>query len=242
MESAPAQAASVSGKWRPEVAQAGRRRAGRRPQRGPPRRRRCARPDRRPRGWSRRRGRAAGPGRPRSGARRSPGPTRRPEAPVGDVTAGPGPRPRPLEVGSAVVTLMLRRSPGTTRTVAPARLDQGGVVGGLGLAARGPGASQSARKAWGVWTATSPSALDGRDDASSRRRASTVSARARPGTAAVGAGRDGVHHGPEQRRRGQRAGAVVDHDHRRRRRAPPPARPGPTPTGWRRRPPTTSAP
>ena len=36
------------------------------------------------------------------------------------------------------------------------RLDQGGVVGGFGLAGDGPGATSRARNAWGVWTATSP--------------------------------------------------------------------------------------
>ena len=138
---------------------------------------------------------------------------------------GPGRASR----SAAVVTLRLRGSPGTTRTVAPERLDQGGVVGGLGRAASWARRRTSARKACGVCTATSPSR-------------STVATTIAVDHALQGVGHRHAGHGrvgaaarPRRPRRannagrGQRAGAVVDHDHLGRRRAPRPARPAPTP-------------
>ena len=128
----------------------GRRRRGRRrPARGTPRRRRCGRRGRvRPRS-RRRRARAGGAGLRRSGGCRCPGRCAR----------SPASRPQREPLGRAevvgVVILMLPGSPGTTRTRAPERLDEHGVVGGLGAALRrGPGAACAARNACGVCTAT----------------------------------------------------------------------------------------
>ena len=142
---------------------------------------------------------------------------------------------------AAVVTLMFRGSPGTTRTVAPSASTRPASSVASAAGAVGP-AQHVGPEGLGRLHRHQPVAGHGGDHGVVRRRASRCRPPPAPGTAASAPPVDGVDHGPEQRRRRQRTGAVVHHDHLGRRRAPRPARRAPTPA--RVSPPatTTSAP
>ena len=211
MESAPAQAGSSAGKWRPRSPRPAAPEQRRRPRRGPPRRRRCGPPARRRREWSPHRARGRDPGRPRSGGCRTP--ARRAIGCGAAAAHGHGAASAwAISRSAVVVTLMLRGSPGTTRTVAPERLHQPGVVGGLGPGGVGARAAPRRERPG----ASAPPPARSRSTVPCTASPSTrfkVSATATPGTAASAPAAHSVHHRPEQRRRRQRTGAVVHHDH-----------------------------
>ena len=114
---------------------------------------------------------------------------------------------------------------------ATGRLDQGGVVGALGLAGVG-GAQGRGPEGLRRLHGHEPAAVDG----AAADLAERVGHRD-GGHGRVGARRRcAAQHPLPHARAPARPGGVVHEDHARRRRAPPPARPAPTPSGSRRRP------